>query len=132
MGLTCIAAFVLDVLICNVTLKPIVMRDRPCWIDPSVILLVENPDDYSFPSGHTGIMFCWAMSIIQYNRKWGIAAVCLACLVGISRLYLFVHFPTDVLVGALCGTIAAFIAGMLIRRFWPDIEKKLEKFKKTA
>ena len=130
-GLTCILAWVIDVLICNVTIKPLAMRDRPCWIDTTVPLLVEVPDDYSFPSGHTAILFCWAISIIQYNKKWGIAAIVLAILVGFSRLYLFVHFPTDVLVGAICGTIAAIISGLIVRKCWPNIEKMLEERKKA-
>ena len=129
-GLTCMAAWVINVLITNVAIKPIVMRDRPCWIDPAVQLLVERPDDYSFPSGHTAIMFCWAMSIVQYSKKWGAAAIGLALLVAFSRLYLFVHFPTDVIAGAVCGTIAAFISGFLVRKYWPALEKKLESVRK--
>ncbi|MBO6215248.1 MAG: phosphatase PAP2 family protein [Lachnospiraceae bacterium] len=130
-GLTMIGAWILDVLICNVCLKPLVMRDRPCWIDPTVQLLVETPDDYSFPSGHSGIMFSWAVSIFMYHKRFGIAAIALGVLVMLSRLYLFVHFPTDVLVGALCGTIAAIISYFIVKRFWPDIEKRLNARKQA-
>ena len=94
-GLTCMAAWVINVLITNVA-----------------------------------IMFCWAMSIVQYSKKWGAAAIGLALLVAFSRLYLFVHFPTDVIAGAVCGTIAAFISGFLVRKYWPALEKKLESVRK--
>lgn len=133
-GLTCFIAMVIDVLICNVILKNTVCRDRPCWIDTTVKLLVETPDDYSFPSGHTGFSFAAAISILQYNRKWGIAATILAGLIAISRLYLFVHFPTDVLAGLVVGVLASICAGILVRYFypilWPKVEAKLPRRKK--
>ena len=131
-GLTGWLALCLSVLLCNIILKNIVQRDRPCWIDPSISLLVEVPDDYSFPSGHTSFSFAGATAIFQYHKGWGFLALLLAVLIGLSRLYLFVHFPTDVLVGAICGIISGLLAGMLVRDFYrshpgfkiPILEKK--------
>ncbi len=88
----------------NCLLKELVGRSRPCWLDETVRLLVAVPRDFSFPSGHTMAGFEAAVSIFLYDRRWGLAALCLAALIGFSRLYLFVHFPTDVLAGALLGT----------------------------
>lgn len=92
----------------NVLLKNMAARQRPCWIDPSVPLLVRNPRDFSFPSGHTLASFEGAVCIFLFNKKWGLPAVMLAMLIAFSRMYLFVHFPTDVLAGAVMGTVIAY------------------------
>ena len=92
----------------NVMLKNIVARQRPCWLDPSVELLVPVPKDFSFPSGHSLVSFEGAVCIFLFNRKWGIPALMLAVLTAFSRLYLFVHFPTDVLAGIVMGIVIAW------------------------
>lgn len=92
----------------NVMLKNIAARQRPCWLDPSVELLVAVPKDFSFPSGHSLVSFEGAVCIFLFNRKWGIPALMLAVLTAFSRLYLFVHFPTDVLAGIVMGTVIAW------------------------
>ena len=66
--------------------------------------------DFSFPSGHTLVSFEAATALTVYHRKWGIAALVLAALIAYSRLYLFVHYPTDVLVGAVLGVGIALLA----------------------
>ena len=88
--------------------KNIAARQRPCWLDPSVELLVPVPKDFSFPSGHSLVSFEGAVCIFLFNRKWGIPALMLAVLTAFSRLYLFVHFPTDVLAGIVMGTVIAW------------------------
>ncbi|MCC8026876.1 MAG: phosphatase PAP2 family protein [Clostridium sp.] len=96
----------------NVMLKNIAARPRPCWIDPSVPLLIRNPEDFSFPSGHSLASFAGGVSIFLFDKKWGLPAVMLAMLIAFSRMYLFVHFPTDVLAGAVIGTLTAcLVAG---------------------
>ena len=97
MGAAVLLSLAAGGLIGNVVLKNLVMRDRPCWIDESVRLLIQNPKDFSFPSGHTLASFETAVSIFLYNRKWGVPVIVLASVIALSRLYLFVHFPTDVL-----------------------------------
>ena len=110
MGLSVLVSIVIGAVIGNLILKNLIARERPCWIDSQVVLLIENPKDFSFPSGHTMVSFEGAVSILMKNRRWGIAALALACLIAFSRLYLFVHFPTDILFGAALGTaIAAFV-----------------------
>lgn len=91
----------------NVLLKNIVARPRPCWVDPSVLLLVHNPRDFSFPSGHSLASFEGAVCIFLFNKKWGLPALMLAMLIAFSRMYLFVHFPSDVLAGMIMGTVIA-------------------------
>ena len=103
MGAAVLLSLAAGGLIGNVVLKNLVMRDRPCWIDESVRLLIQNPKDFSFPSGHTLASFETAVSIFLYNRKWGVPVIVLASVIALSRLYLFVHFPTDVLSGMALG-----------------------------
>ena len=116
-GISMAFALATEVIICNVILKNAVQRDRPCWIDTSVELLVKSPSDYSFPSGHSSASFAAAVALLMYDRKWGTAAVILAVLIGLSRLYLFVHFPTDVLAGALIGTVMGIICSLVVKRY---------------
>lgn len=109
-------AMLVTFVIGNLILKNAIGRDRPCWIDPAVTLLVKNPTDFSFPSGHSMNGFTAAVTILFYNRRWGIAAVVLAALIAFSRLYNFVHFPTDVFAGILIGTIVACVTNVLFMR----------------
>lgn len=103
--LSLLAGFLLG----NCLLKNLVHRSRPCWLaEPELPLLIAIPGDYSFPSGHTLASVESAVTIYFYRKKWGIAALALAALIGFSRLYLFVHFPTDVLAGLLLGIGIAF------------------------
>ena len=99
----------------NLVLKPMVARDRPFWIDPTVQMLVKAPTDYSFPSGHSGASFAAAVAFVQYHRKWGIAALVVAALIAVSRMYLFIHFPTDVLVGIILGIVSGIVSGYVVR-----------------
>lgn len=102
----------------NLLLKYMIARDRPCWLDTSVRLLIPVPHDYSFPSGHTLASFEAAVCIFLFNRKWGAPALMLAVLISFSRLYLFVHFPSDVLAGAVLGTaIACCVVRIARERF---------------
>ena len=94
-------ALVAGLLICNVGLKNIVARPRPCWME-SIDLLVKNPKDYSFPSGHTWSAVAGAWVATAANRRFGYAAIPLAAALAFSRLYLFVHFPWRGLLWARC------------------------------
>ncbi len=115
-GLCVMLSLAAGLLIGNGLLKNLVARDRPCWIDNSVLLLVKNPRDYSFPSGHTLASFEGAVSIWLYNRKWGSAFLILAALIAFSRMYLFVHFPTDVLGGMVLGSFIAFFVHRMVEK----------------
>lgn len=89
----------------NILLKNLIARERPCWLNETVQMLISIPKDYSFPSGHTMSSFASATVLTHYGRKNGIAACILAALIAFSRLYLYVHFPTDILAGMLIGVI---------------------------
>lgn len=96
-------------LICNVLLKPMVDRLRPCELHAED-LLMACPTDPSFPSDHTTASFAAAVAFGIFHPKWGLGLLTLAVLIAWSRLYLFVHWPSDVAVGILVGTISAAAA----------------------
>ena len=127
MGLAMAFALIFGLLIGNVTLKPLIGRIRPYDLEGyeaiRQALLVKPLKDFSFPSGHTLVCFEGATAIFLHNKKWGIPAFVIAALVAFSRLYLFVHYPTDVLGGIILG-ISFGILGTLLSRL---IFKKLEK-----
>lgn len=102
-GIFLLLAMLLGSLIGNEILKPIVARARPCHIDTAMELLVERPSSFSFPSGHTCSSAVAATVLTLANKKFAYGAIPVAFLIAFSRLYVFVHFPTDVLAGAVLG-----------------------------
>ena len=134
MGLTAMIAMILGLIIGNGILKNLIARDRPYWLDEGLrqSLLVKELADYSCPSGHTQASFAAAVSIFLYNRKWGAAALALAVLIGFSRLYLGVHFPTDVLFGAALGTLFALFARPIARYAMKKLPKLLPASKSKS
>lgn len=113
MGLMMIIALVLEVFTVNICLKNLIDRQRPFMVDESIKLLTIVSGS-SFPSGHTGASFAAAVSIFLCNKKAGGAAFILASLIGFSRMYLFVHFPTDILGGIIVGSICAVVAKLIM------------------
>lgn len=112
LGGVCATALALDALLVNGVIKPLAARARP-FADGAFALLLPAPTDFSFPSGHTAAAFAFAFALAPAGKRWQGAAIAFACVMGLSRLYLTVHFPTDVLFGALfgalCGKAALFL-----------------------
>lgn len=115
-GLTVALALVLDVIVCNGVLKPLFDRVRPCVVNPAVELLVACPTDASFPSGHTAASFAAAGALRAAGSRLWMPGLVLAVLIAVSRLYLYVHWPTDVLAGALLGWGLGCAARSLLQR----------------
>lgn len=109
-GILVLFSLALCLLLGNALLKNLVERPRPCWIRDTVPLLIHMPRDYSFPSGHSMSAFAAATALLFTDKRFGAAALVLAVLIAFSRLYLYVHWPTDVLAGALLGIGVAFFA----------------------
>ena len=115
-GVVMAAALIIDLLLCNVLLKNLVARTRPYDVITGIQLLVAKLRDYSFPSGHTAASFASAAALYFVGEKklWKPALV-LACLIAVSRLYLYVHYPTDVLGGVVIGIIAGYLGYRLVK-----------------
>lgn len=84
-------------------LKPLFARPRPCDLRPEMLTLVARPHGWSFPSGHTSSAFAAAFALWLQNRRLGVPALALAGFIGFTRMYLYVHFPTDILGGVALG-----------------------------
>ena len=114
-GAQMFVAMAVTFIIGNLILKNLVARERPCWIDREVQLLMASPSDYSFPSGHSMNGFAGSVSLLCIDKRIGIPAVILAAVIAFSRLYLFMHFPTDVFAGIVIGLVIALITNYV---FW--------------
>lgn len=123
-GITLAVGLIGQLLVCNLLLKNLIARDRPCWLVEDVELLVDLPTDYSFPSGHTMVCFIAATILAMYNRTWGYIAFSVAVLMGFTRLYLYVHFPTDVVGGAVLGVLLGVAVTLLMRKFFKLLEQR--------
>lgn len=118
-------ALILSLLICNILLKPIVARTRPFDINTAVDIIISKPTDYSFPSGHTSASFATAVVLILSERKriW-IPALTAAALIAFSRLYLYVHFPSDVFCGIILGIVIAFASVKIVDEIYRRRQKE--------
>ena len=131
-GLAMVLALTVGLLICNLTLKPLVARMRPfdyqlLYFGKEIELLIQTPTDFSFPSGHTIASFEAATVVLLRSKKWGIAAMALAALIAFSRLYLYVHYPTDVLASLVLGIGIGCLANHLVNKGYCLYESKLTK-----
>ena len=122
-------SLLIGLLVCNVTLKPLVGRIRPYdyqwqFFQKEIHLLVEGLHDYSFPSGHTIASFEAATALLIGNKKLGIPAMVLAVLIAFSRLYLYVHYPTDVLASIVLGIGIAFLGTFLVKKGYSLLESR--------
>lgn len=108
-GFTIAVALIIFSVLGLLILKPIIARPRP-FIAQGVDILIKEPMGFSFPSGHTGSSFAAASVIYFYNKKRGMLALILATLIAFSRMYLFVHYPSDIVGGLILGIISSRIA----------------------
>ena len=124
-GVTMLTALALDVLLCNVMLKPLVGRMRPFTVNTGMELLINAPKDFSFPSGHTAASFASVSALYFAGRKrMAAGALIVSVLIAFSRMYLYVHYPTDVLGGLIIGLLCGWIADMIIQKV---MEKRSRK-----
>ena len=120
MGISLLLEFLLN----NLIIKNLFARIRPYEVIDGLILLVGKAPDYSFPSGHTGSAFALAVVIFMVmDRKYGIIALILASLMGFSRLYVGIHYPSDVLGGVILGVVTSVIAV----KCFPDSSRLMKK-----
>ena len=102
-GLCVLASYIIAYYIGDGILKDLIARPRPCAVNQSIELLVSRPSSFSCPSVHSMLAFASASAIFRNYRKSGTVALVFAFLIGFSRMYFFVHYPSDVLFGAALG-----------------------------
>ena len=114
-GVTGMCAVGLSVMVNNVFLKHLVARARPFDVIQNLVPLITKPTDYSFPSGHTACSFAVAFLLFRkLPKKYGIPCLLLATLIGFSRIYLGVHYLSDVIAGAVSGIVLSYAADYLV------------------
>ena len=124
-GFTVLFALLINLFITNIALKNLIARPRPFQVSDAIIPLIERPASFSFPSGHTSGSFSAMLALYKWvPKKIGIPAVVLAALVGFSRIYIGVHYPTDVLGGILVGVISSVAAYYLVQYLRKKIREK--------
>lgn len=125
MGFQMLLAMAFGFLVGNMGLKLLIARERPYTFVDGFELLIKEPSDYSFPSGHTLSSFSAALTIVQYYKGAGIAAIVLATIIAFSRLYLYVHFPSDVIAGFLLALLMVWLAKYVIQKIYHSKEKNI-------
>lgn len=140
-GVVVAAALVADVILCDGILKHLFRRIRPCDINTAARLLIPRPTDFSFPSGHTAcsVAASTALFLIRGKGNTGgngqdrtarvmgklwIPAWILTAVIAFSRMYLYVHYPTDILGGFVTGLAAGFIGYIVIERWKKQKERQ--------
>lgn len=126
-GILLLIALLLAFISSEILIKNLVCRPRPFLANPDVTLLIKPPSGYSFPSSHSAASFASAAVIFYFHKKIGICALILATLTAFSRLYLYVHYPTDVFAGICVGVLWAVIVVFIYNKMQIYRNNKLLK-----
>ena len=123
-GIMSAVALLGSLIINNNIVKNIVQRPRPFVTFTDLQIIIPTPSEFSFPSGHTSSSFAAAAVFYTHlPKKLGLPAVILAGLIGFSRLYVGVHYPTDVIAGVLMGILLSYLAEYLVNLFVKKLKK---------
>lgn len=130
-SLAVVIALALEGLVNELIVKHIFHRPRPFVLHPWVDTVVHQPSSWSFPSGHSCAAFAAASAIFCFDKRLGAAAYAIAAVIGFSRNYFYIHFPSDVLCGALLGVLLGTAAAFTAKRLYPQLcavgESRLRK-----
>lgn len=130
-GAMSVLSLIITFVTVNLGIKNIVARTRPYEVIDGLVNLVEKQSDFSFPSGHSAHAFAvGVVLLIMLPRKFGVPIFIISILMAYSRLYIGVHYPTDVIAGVLLGTIIAFISMFIVNKIcdkWNKRNKALEE-----
>ena len=128
-GVTCIISMIIGLVITNLVIKNWAARIRPYDFFNDLSIIIERQKDFSFPSGHTSNSFACAWVIFRMAKKrYGVPALLLAILISLSRLYVGVHYPTDVAAGVVIGIVSAECARLIVRA----MRKRFKWFKRLT
>lgn len=135
-GVTSLLALIIGAILTDLILKGWIGRERPfTHLDSErikEILIIKKPSSLSFPSGHTTSSFASGIVLAYYFRKYRIPFILLASLIAFSRMYLYVHFPTDILAGLIVGTLAAGLSLLIGKRWLRPLIDRLETRQSTS
>lgn len=120
-------SLIIEVILNDGIIKQIIQRNRPFLQMTGIDTIIKQPSGYSFPSGHTASSFAAATALFLHNKRWGIAAYIMAACIALSRMYFFVHFPSDI----LCGMLLGIIVGLLTYKLLNHLNEKI-KLKKAS
>lgn len=125
-GLSTGTGMILGLVVTNLTVKPLMARPRPWVVMEGFASLVRSSDPNSFPSGHTCAAFAFAAAVcVAAPWKWmKAAALIAAALMGCSRLYVGVHFPSDVLAGVVIGTLCGLAGAWLVKKITEFVQRR--------
>lgn len=141
-GIAMGAALIIMVIFNDAILKNLICRPRPfnlydsnpelfpMWKDFNDAIfpnIVSRPTSYSFPSGHSSSSFAAMLPLLKEDKRLGIPALILAILIAFSRVYVHVHYATDVIVGALVGILYALVAMAIVKKLYPIVEAKIKE-----
>lgn len=116
-GFSCILALIISVLFTDVTIKQFIQRARPITEYPITNPLIKIPTTFSFPSGHTSSSFAAAWVLYRSMDKYNVLYLILAASIAFSRMYLYVHYPSDIVGGILVGIISATLSMVLVNKY---------------
>lgn len=128
-GIILLAALALAFLTGDVLLKHIINRPRPFTVNTDIVLLMKAPSGSSFPSTHSGLAAAATTVLLAKKRALGFAALALTICIAFSRLYLYFHYPTDVICGLLLGVLCALLMLWIAKKI--NLENKLTRKRKA-
>jgi undecaprenyl-diphosphatase len=120
-ALFALVALALELLLVEGLIKNIFVRPRPFMVNETIDLLIKTPSGYSFPSGHTASSFAFAAVLFFNKVPYRKTIMALAALMGFSRLYLYVHYPSDVLAGMVLGIFIGWVVVYIQKKYYGDI-----------
>jgi undecaprenyl-diphosphatase len=130
-GIMVLAALLVMLVTNNIILKNLIARTRPYAAHPELVEELANiihvPSSYSFPSGHTVSAMAAAFTVFTQHKKLGAVILVFGTLMGLSRLYVGVHFPTDVYGGILVGAAIAYFVAWAEKKITPKLVAKFKK-----
>lgn len=115
-GIVCALSLIITTILGDGIIKNIIQRARPFMSDVNLVLLIAKPKTFSFPSGHTASSFAAAAALSAYIKPYGKLFFALAALIAFSRLYLYVHYPSDVIAGIIVGIVGFKLAETLYNK----------------